>query len=388
MTQTNYFPSNGHLFYFWKGRVALYTMLKALGIGPGDEVILPGFTCVVVPNAILYLGATPVYADIEPESYTLSAATVAPHLSERTKVIIAQNSFGLSADLDPIMQLVQQRPISVIEDCAHGLGGSYRGRPNGTVAHAAFFSTQWSKPISTGLGGVAFTGDEALAERIRRTMRGLKLAPPSRSQRAMLAAQRLLRPLADHPALHYPLVKSYRFLTQRLGLSVGSSSTAELASVQMPADYLQVMGAAQKRGWQRGLAELASKVRQRRQTAAYYDRIVESLGLRPPHRPRYAEHAMLRYALRVPNKTKLLARARQHHIPVGDWFVSPLHPLEGDLSQWGYQWGQCPVAEQACREVINLFTDRPLSDRQVEALFGEGVSQPSGQPWPATVEKV
>jgi len=80
------------------------------------------------------------------------------------------------------------------------------------------------------------------------------------------------------------------------------------------------------------------------------------------------------YRLRVSNKAKLPARAERHHIPVGDWFVSPLHPVERDLAPWGYRQGQYPVAEQACQEVINLFTERPLSRRQMGVLFGAGVS--------------
>ena len=138
-----------HVAFTWKGRVALYAILKALRIGPGDEVVIPAFTCVVVPNAVLYAGATPVYCDIDAATYTPTAETIAPQVTDRTRLIVAQNTFGLSADLNPIMRLAANRGIPVVEDCAHGLGGTYRGRPNGTVADASFFSTQWSKPISS-----------------------------------------------------------------------------------------------------------------------------------------------------------------------------------------------------------------------------------------------
>lgn len=78
---------------------------------------------------------------------------------------------------------------------------------------------------------------------------------------------------------------------------------------------------------------------------------------------------MLRYPIRVPNKPGLLENAHRLRIPLGDWFVSPLHPVEGDLSLWGYQAGQCPQAEKACAEVVNLFTDKPLSKTQLDVLF-------------------
>ncbi|MEW5956399.1 MAG: DegT/DnrJ/EryC1/StrS family aminotransferase [Chloroflexota bacterium] len=370
----NYFPANGHLFYFWKGRVALYTILRALGLGPGDEVIVPGFTCVVVPNAILYLGAKPIYADIEPATYNLSAATVAPLITGRSRVIIVQNTFGLSVDLDPLLELAQHHNLVVVEDCAHGLGGFYKYRPNGTIAHAAFFSSQWSKPISTGLGGAAYTVDPALARSIERVMGDMKMPRPGLGRQTILAAQLMARPLADQPLLHYLLVGAYRCLTQKLGLSVGSSTPSELNSVTMPPGYAKRMGPLQRQGWQRSLAGLAQKVAQRQAAISRYDEFLAVTSLKPPYRPAYAEHAMLRYAVRVPDKEHFLARARDLHIPVGDWFVSPLHPVTGDLNQWGYQAGQCPAAEQACREVVNLLTDRPLSQQQLEVLFDRTLS--------------
>lgn len=355
--------------------MALYTLLKALGVGPGDEVIIPGFTCVVVPNAVLYLGATPVYADIEADTYNLSAATVEPLISPRTKAIVAQNTFGLSADLDPIMTLARRHNLMVIEDCAHGLGGHYRGRPNGTVAHAAFFSTQWSKPISTGLGGVAYTQDNSIAQKIEQALEEMKLPGPGLGQQAILGMQLLLRPLADQPALHYPLIDAYRFLTQKLGLSVGSSSSRELETIKMSSGYGQRMGNLQRWGWKYGLSSLEAKTQERQKTAAQYDDFFAKTYVTLPYRPGYALHAMLRYTIRVPDKAHLLNKARKLRIPVGDWFVSPLHPVTGDLSQWGYRPGQCPVAEQVCREAVNLLTDQPLSQRQLAVLF-DGIPLP------------
>lgn len=366
---SEYFPDQNKVFYFWKGRVALYVILKALNLGPGDEVILPGFTCVVVPNAIMYTGATPVYADIDAATYNLSATTVEPLITKHTRVILAQNTFGLSADLEPIMALADKRGLTVVEDCAHGLGGFYRGRRNGAVAHAAFFSAQWSKPISTGLGGIAYTQDDNIAKNIRTIL--ARMPQPRIKEQVILRMQMLMRPLADFPLFHYPLVQFYRFLTQKSGLSVGSSTHHELETNTMPPGYLKQMSAWQLRKWQRGLALLDRTVKQRQTTAAYYDSFFTALKIQPPHQPDYAEHSMLRYAVRVPEKDKLLARAQQFRIPIGDWFVSPLHPVVGDLRPWKYEQGQCPIAEQACREVVNLFTDNPLSYQQLQQLFYE-----------------
>ena len=96
-----------HVTLFWKGRVAFYAILRALGVGPGDEVIVPAFTCVAVPNAILYTGATPIYVDIDEASYTADPAAVAAALSPRTRIVLAQNTFGLSADVDALAAVAQ-----------------------------------------------------------------------------------------------------------------------------------------------------------------------------------------------------------------------------------------------------------------------------------------
>jgi dTDP-4-amino-4,6-dideoxygalactose transaminase len=363
----------GRVYYFWRGRVALYAILESLGIGAGDQVIVPGFTCVAAANAVIYSGAEPVYVDIEPDTYNVSRATIEPRLTDRTRAVVVQNSFGLSADLAPIMEMASEAGIPVVEDCAHGLGGSYRGRANGTVADAAFFSAQWSKPIPVGLGGIAYVEDNAVAERLE-SIAGKMPAPPLRDL-LMLRGQVLARPLLDHPALYYPLISVYRWLTQKAGLPVGSSSGAELRGIDMPARYLQRMSSFQRRRWERGLEAIDESVARRRACAARYDGFFAATGITPPARPAYAEHAMLRYTVRVDDKPGLLERARRSRLPLGDWFLSPLHPVVGDLTPWGYEPGTCPEAERACRETVNLLTDHPLREPDLGRLF-DGVGPP------------
>ena len=152
---------------FARGRVALYAILRAIDIRPGDEVILPAFTCVAVPNAVLYAGARPVWADIDPETLCLDPAAAAALVTPRTRAILAQNTFGLSADMDALGAVAATVGATLIDDCTHGLGGTWHGRPNGATAPLAFFSTQWSKPISTGLGGFAIARDAEAAARLR-----------------------------------------------------------------------------------------------------------------------------------------------------------------------------------------------------------------------------
>ena len=143
---TNYLNINPQdIFLFWKGRVALYAILKAMGIKEGDEIILPAFTCVVAVNPIIYLGARPVYVDVDPKTYNIDVKTL-ERLNVKTlkkaKAILAQNTFGLSSDLDAIFEIAKKYNLFVIEDCAHGFGGFYKGKPNGTIADVSFFSVQ------------------------------------------------------------------------------------------------------------------------------------------------------------------------------------------------------------------------------------------------------
>ena len=102
-----------HLFFYWKGRVALYALLKAMGVGEGDEVIVQGYTCVVVANAIIYLGAKPIYADIDINTFNMNIDSLKSKITERTKVIICQNTYGLSSNLEIIEEIAKEMGYTV-----------------------------------------------------------------------------------------------------------------------------------------------------------------------------------------------------------------------------------------------------------------------------------
>jgi dTDP-4-amino-4,6-dideoxygalactose transaminase len=158
-------------------------------------------------------------------------------------------------------------------------------------------------------------------------------------------------------------------LTQQAGFSIGSSVGDELSTTIMPAGYLKRMGFSQQTGWTLGLNKIERLLAKRYQTAEFYDDFFKRKGIPVPLQPDYAKHGMLRYVIRVPDKERILQRARKRHIPIGDWFISPLHPVENDLEPWQYQKGQCPESEKACRETINLFTDHALSENQLNTLL-------------------
>jgi perosamine synthetase len=355
----------GHVSLFWKGRVALYAILRALGIGRGDEVVVPAFTCVAVPNAVLYTGAVPVYADIDEATYTLDPAAVAAALGPRTRAVLAQNTFGLSSDLDALSALAAPRGAVVIDDCTHGLGGAYRGRPNGAAADAAFYSTQWSKPISTGLGGIAVTRDAALADALRTLERTAR--EPSAVDRALLRTMVLARERIATPRTLSAGRAAYR-LASRAGVVPGSSSGDELAGASMPDGFLTRMSAFQAGLGAERLGTLRDAVARRRETAQRYSSLLVAHGRTPAHEPPSATHAFLRYPLRVRERDAFVKDARRRGLDLGDWFHSPLYPIEGDLTPWGYRRGSNPVAERVTAEIVNLPTDPAGNGRGLRAV--------------------
>ena len=141
----------------------LHLILAAMGIGPGDEVIIPAFTWVATANVVLYCGATPVFADVDRATNNIDPADIARKLSPRTRAVIVVHLFGLCADMDAIRAVVPAN-VKIIEDAACAAGASYKGAPAGTLGDAAAFSFHPRKSITTGEGGMVTTNDDQLAE--------------------------------------------------------------------------------------------------------------------------------------------------------------------------------------------------------------------------------
>ena len=149
------------------GTAALEVTMSALGIGPGDEVILPDFTFVATASAVLYAGALPVMVDVSPETYCIDVALAAAAITERTKAIIAVHMGGHPADLDVLSALAKQKGIALIEDSAHAHATEWKGRRIGTHGTAGTFSFQSSKLMTAGEGGIIITNDDAFEKQAR-----------------------------------------------------------------------------------------------------------------------------------------------------------------------------------------------------------------------------
>lgn len=149
------------------GTTALHLALVALGVGPGDEVIVPTLTYIASANAVRYCNATPVLVDCEPGTLNLDVEALRAKITPRTKGVMPVHLYGHPADMDPILALAQEHGLFVLEDAAEAHGARYKGRPVGSIGHCATFSFYGNKIVTTGEGGMVTTNDAALAERLR-----------------------------------------------------------------------------------------------------------------------------------------------------------------------------------------------------------------------------
>lgn len=160
--------NSSYAISFVNGTATMHAALEAMGIGPGDEVIVPPLTMSATTFAVLQANATPVFADVDAETFQIDPASIAALITPRTKAIITVALYGLSPDMDPIMAQAEQHGLKVIEDNAECFLGEYKGRLVGTLGHCSSFSFQSSKHLTSGEGGIVLTEDRELAENIRK----------------------------------------------------------------------------------------------------------------------------------------------------------------------------------------------------------------------------
>jgi len=156
-----------HAIAVSSGTSALHLAIRALGIGTGDEVIVPSFTFIAVANAVVYEGATPVFVDIHPMTLNVNPACVEAAITTRTKAMIIVHTFGVHAEMDALMELAQRHHLAVIEDACEAIGAAYKDRLVGTFGHISVFAFYPNKQITTGEGGTILTRDAQLAARMR-----------------------------------------------------------------------------------------------------------------------------------------------------------------------------------------------------------------------------
>jgi len=346
---------------FWKGRVALYAILRTLGVGVGDEVVLPGYTCVMDVNPIKYLGAKPIYVDIEPKTFNMDVNQLEAKVADKTKAIIAQHTYGYPCDMDTILEIANRKGLPVMEDCCLSLGSQYKGKITGTFGKAAYFSFQWNKPFTTGLGGMAITNDSELAEKLK-NLCNESLYKPNKKEVVMLAAQLAVYRIFIYPRTTALAQNLFRWLTKK-GIVVGSSSSCEFEPV-MAEDFFKGMSSVQARSGIRQLKKLQDNIQHRKQIAELYDELLAKKGWHGrAFDKNVIDPVMVRYPVRIKEKNRALEEAAGAEIELGSWFECPLHPIETPLEAYNYEIGMCPEAEKAAEEVVNLPVHPRVSER-------------------------
>ena len=336
--------------YFYKGRIALLALLRAIGVGKGDEVIMQSYTCLAVPLPVISLGATPVYVDIDSNTLCMNVGLLKDKITPRTKAIIVQHTFGVPADMDGISRIARAENIGLIEDCCHSPWSLYNNMTVGNFGDAAFYSYEWGKPIIAGIGGSCIVRNADLAKKLEMLSREYKQPPFIKTIK--IRFQRLAYSMIVFPGLFWIVRDAFRLLGS-LGIAEGTFHRDELLG-SLDHDRLLLPRFFQK-VIEKKAARSERAIRMRKRLAEEYRSMAKQLDIKLFDLPRHVEPVYLRLPLRVRKKKPILELARKMRIELGDWFVSPIHPLVGSVCRLaGYEEGACPESERAAAEIITL----------------------------------
>ncbi len=302
------------------GTDALELTLRACGIGPGDEVITTALSFFATAQTIASVGATPVFVDIDPVTYTLDPAKVDAAISSRTKAIVPVHLYGHPADLDALLRIAQARRLAVIEDCAQAIGAALGGRRVGSFGLAGCLSFYPSKNLGAyGDGGMVVTSDTQLAERLR-----------------------MLRVHGSRDRIRHDVISRNSRLDEL---------QAAVLRVKLP--HLEDWNAA------------------RRRHAQTYDRLLTQAGLSDqlvlPRTQEGAGHVFHLYAVQCPQRDVLVKRLIERGIGVQIHYALTL-PQEPAFASLGYRQGQFPVAERLAASVLSLPLYPELSEEHIRVV--------------------
>lgn len=295
------------------GTDALLLSLKALNLAPGAQVIAPSFTFFATAGAIANSGLKPVFVDVDPDTFNMTADTIAPHLSARTKAIVVVHLYGQMAEMDPIMKLADERGIAVIEDAAQSLGAKQHGRSAGRIGATGCYSYFPSKNLGGfGDGGHVVTDDDRLADRLRK-----------------------LRVHGGRQMYHHEMVGT----NSRL-----DALQAAVLSVKLP--YLDKWAEA------------------RRQNAGFYDDAFRAMdAVTTPRALPSNHHVYNQYTLRVVRRDALKKHLDAAGIGNAIYYPLPLH-LQECFADLGGKPGDLPVCERLAQEAISIPIFPELTDNE------------------------
>lgn len=313
------------------GTAALHAAMHAIGVGPGDEVIVPAMTFAATANSVVYQGGTPVFADVEPQTLLLDPQEVAAKLTPRTKAIVAVDYAGQPCDYEALRAIAEKHGVLLIADACHALGASDQGKPVGSLADLTVFSFHPVKHLTTGEGGMVVTAHTELAARMRRFR-------------------------------NHGITSDHR---QRDQLGTWYYEMTDLGYNYRLTDFQCALGLSQ-------LQKLACWLSRRRLIAGLYDaRLAGRLDIQPLQRRGGVEHAYHLYVIRCGptiNRRVVYEKMRAAGIGVNVHYI-PVHLHPYYQQHWGTGVGLCRVAEKAYDEILSLPIHAGMTDLDVDRVL-------------------
>jgi perosamine synthetase len=316
------------------GTAALHAAMYALSVGPGDEVIVPAMTFAATANCAVFQGATPVFADVEPDTLLIDPDDVQAKITPRTRGIIAVDYAGQPCRYDELKAIADRHGLALVADACHALGASYKGRPVGSLADLSIFSFHPVKHIATGEGGMVATDDPELARKLR-LFRNHGITTDYRQREA---AGSWLYEMVD---------LGYNYRLTDLQCALGLSQLRKLP------------------GW----------LQRRRQIARRYDEALATIpGIRPLALHPEAAHAYHLYVIRIDpsgvvgGRRQVFAGMRAAGIGVNVHYI-PVHLHPFYRRRFGTGPGLCPTAEAAYEEILSLPIFPGMTDEDVQSVL-------------------
>lgn len=349
---------------FDSARSSFYALLKAFGVKEGDEIILPAFSCMVVANAAIWAGAKPIYADCDRESYGYDIQDVARKVSDKTKFIMVQHSFGTPEDVAKIREIVGEKVI-IIEDLAHALGGELNSEKLGTLGDAAIITFGIEKVISGVRGGAAIVNDAEVSKRLLAFRDALPEFPKDKAKLALWnpVFWSYITPIYYFGFGKYTLGRLFVWLGHKLNIFGNMIEDCEY-DVCKP-DWLPAKANP-------GLCLLALNQFQkldrfnvkRRENARVYE---QELDRKIPQLP-YSLPVYLRFPVLVSDKKEALQVLKDSKIIAGDWYKTILFSPARSYEKLGYTKGSCPNAEYCSAQMINLPTHIHVDEKDAKFI--------------------
>jgi len=345
----------GRAVSFAAGRMGFFAVMYALKIGPNDEVILPAATCSVMVNAILRIGAKPIYSDIDPVTYGSSVDGIKIALSSRTKLIVAQHSFGIPCDIQPIVKLAKEHNIFLLEDSALTLGSKIDGVICGNFGDAALFSTDHSKPLNLLTGGLIYSNNEALISKLKNIQNDADDLSLEKQQGLM--KQLLFERKYANPSLfgRMKIVAVFNSKFRRNFKPFLDEDFSDVPSKGYPYPaklpvFLALLGNKMLKHWPETMEtrrKLLNKIMLKIDSEMQFKNF--SVYIDPSR-----EIVPLRFAWATHNGAVVRIRLSKLIDISWIWFMQPIVGSTAPLENFGYKMDSCPHAEKIGGRMVNL----------------------------------